>query len=77
MDGNVFSVGIDGTNSRTFFSSPAPAASIPEGSLTLVWNYALWHDSIWRPRDPGDGNIFSVGIDGSGFQDLYNFTGGS
>jgi uncharacterized repeat protein (TIGR03803 family) len=76
-DGNVFSVGIDGTNYQnllSFTGSGGAASGLgPEGSLTLSGTtlYATTKDGgVYLA-----GNVFSVGIDGSDYQNLYSFTG--
>jgi uncharacterized repeat protein (TIGR03803 family) len=75
-DGNVFSVGIDGTNYHnllSFTGSGGGAANglQPNGSLTLSGTTLYGMTKSGGPN--GLGNIFSVGIDGSGYDDLYNF----
>jgi uncharacterized repeat protein (TIGR03803 family) len=77
--GNIFSVGIDGTNYEDLIdftgSGGTAIGSFPEGSLTLVGT--TFYGETGRGGTHSAGNIFSVGIDGSGFQDLYDFTGGT
>jgi uncharacterized repeat protein (TIGR03803 family) len=77
--GNIFSVGMDGTNYRnlvSFTNSFAPSSGNgPLGSLTLVGN--TLYGTTYYGGVNRHGNIFSVGIDGSGFQNLYSFTGGT
>ncbi len=77
--GNVFSVGTDGAGYQNLLSftgsSGAASGEYPEGSLILSGTalYGMTTDGgIY-----GVGNIFSVGLDGSGYQDLYNFAGGA
>jgi uncharacterized repeat protein (TIGR03803 family) len=77
-DGNVFSVGIDGTNFQNLlsFTGTGGAASgfRPFGSVTLSGTtlYGMTRDG----GAFGFGNIFSVGIDASHYDDLHDFTGG-
>lgn len=79
--GNVFSVGTNGANYQnviTFTGTGGTASGDwPYGSLTLSGTtfYGMTLDGgvdgyRW-------GNIFSFGIDGSNYQDLYDFTGGT
>ena len=77
--GNIFSVGIDGTNYRNLlsFTGSAGAASgnDPYGDLLLSGS-TIYGMTIDGGAD-GVGNIFSVGVDGSDYQNLYSFTGGT
>jgi hypothetical protein len=76
--GNIFSVGTDGSNYQNLYSmTGGTGGSLPNGSLllsgTTLYGMTRYGGTI------GDGNIFSMGVDGSGYQDLYNFgylTGG-
>jgi hypothetical protein len=77
--GNIFSVGTDGTNYQNLLSFTGTGGSAdgedPSGSLILSGT------TLYGMTQSGgvdeDGNIFSVGIDGSGYQDLYSFTDGT
>ena len=77
--GNVFSVGTNGTNFENLvsFTGTGGTASgwLPKGDLILSGTtlYGTTQDGGIH----GYGNIFSVGIDGSHYHDLYNFTGGA
>ena len=77
--GNIFSAGTDGTNFQNLLSftgtGGAASGDAPTGSLTLSGT-TLYGTTSLGGAD-GDGNIFSVGIDGSGYQNLYSFTGGA
>ncbi len=77
--GNIFSAGTDGTNFQNLLSftgtGGAASGDAPTGSLTLSGT-TLYGTTLLGGAD-GDGNIFSVGIDGSGYQNLYSFTGGA
>jgi uncharacterized repeat protein (TIGR03803 family) len=77
--GNIFSVATNGTNYRNVvsFTSTGGAATGdgPVGSLILSGT-TLYGMTSTGGVD-GWGNIFSVGVDGSGYQDLYDFTGGA
>jgi uncharacterized repeat protein (TIGR03803 family) len=73
--GNIFSVGTDGTNYQSLLSFTGVGAangSHPEGSLTLSGTTLYGMTSNGGPYN--NGNIFAVGIDGSGYTDLYDFT---
>ena len=76
--GNIFSVGTNGTSYKNLvsFTGEGGAASgdSPTGGL-IVAGTTLYGMTPGGGAD-GEGNIFSVGIDGSDYQDLYDFTGG-
>ena len=78
-DGNIFSVGIDGTNYRNLLSFTGSgglaSGENPSGSLTL--SGTTFYGVTQLGGVSHYGNIFSVGIDGSDYHDLYNFSGGS
>ena len=78
-DGNIFSVGIDGTSYKNLLSftgtGGAALGEFPLGSVTLSGT-TIYGMTAYGGAD-GWGNIFSVGIDGSDYQDLYDFTGGT
>ena len=77
--GTVFSVGTNGTNYQNLVSftgtSGTANGSLPNGSLVLSGTTLYGMTAYGGVH--GDGNIFSVGINGSGYQDLYDFTGGA
>ncbi len=77
--GNIFSVGINGTNYHNLvsFSGTGGAArgQWPLGSLTLSGT-TLFGMTSWGGAD-NFGNIFSVGVDGSNYRDLHSFTDGT
>ena len=75
--GNLFSVGSNGTNyqnlvSFTGFSGTA-SGRVANGSLTLVGTRLYGMTVAGGPF--GNGNVFSVGTDGTGYQNLVSFTG--
>jgi uncharacterized repeat protein (TIGR03803 family) len=80
--GNVFSVGSNGSNYQNLVSFTGSGSGIasggyPDGSLILSGT-TLYGMTLGGGTDgAGYGNIFSMGIDGSGFHDLYDFTGGT
>jgi hypothetical protein len=77
--GNLFSVGTDGTGYQNLVpftgSSGTASGAYPQGSLILSGTalYGLTQEGGAN----GVGNIFSVGTDGSDYQDHYDFTGGT
>jgi hypothetical protein len=77
--GNVFSVGADGTNYRNLLSfAGSGGAAIgrnPYGSLIL--SGTTLYGMTYGGGTYGYGNIFSLGEDGTSYQNLYSFTGGS
>jgi autotransporter-associated beta strand protein/uncharacterized repeat protein (TIGR03803 family) len=76
-DGYIFSISIYGTNFRNLLSftgtSGAAIGQNPQNVLILSGTTLY---GVTEKGGYGAGNIFSVGIDGSGFDDLHNFTGG-
>ena len=76
-DGNVFSVGVNGANYENLLSFTGTAGASsglhPLGSLTLIGTTLYGLTS--RGGGKGDGNIFSVGINGNNYQNLVSFTG--
>jgi uncharacterized repeat protein (TIGR03803 family) len=77
--GTVFGIGVDGTNFKNLLSfsgsSGATSGARPQGSLTL--SGTTLYGMTFQGGRYADGNIFSVGIDGSSYYDLYDFTRGS
>jgi uncharacterized repeat protein (TIGR03803 family) len=80
--GNVFSVGTNATNFQNLVSfdgsGGTPNGADPYGSLILSGTtlYGMT-DEGGAAIGAGFGEIFSIGIDGSDYQDLYSFTGGA
>ena len=77
--GNVFSVGTNGTNYQNlvpYFTGTGGSASgeVPQGSLTLGGGTTLY-GMTENGGMFGDGNIFSVGTNGTNFKNLVSFTG--
>jgi uncharacterized repeat protein (TIGR03803 family) len=76
--GNLFSVGTDGTSYQNLVSFTGTGGTAngwdPIGSLTL--SGTTLYGTTWEGGANGNGNIYSVGIDGSDYQDLYSFTAG-
>ncbi len=75
-DGNIFSVGTNGTNYQNLVSftgtSGTAIGAYPNGSLTLS-GAALYGTTGYGGAN-GDGNIFSVGTNGTNYQNLVSFT---
>jgi autotransporter-associated beta strand protein/uncharacterized repeat protein (TIGR03803 family) len=80
--GNVFSIGTNGGAFRNLLSFSgirgAYPGAIPTGSLTLSGTtlYGMTSEQQGTVGGGGLGNVFSIGIDGSGYQNLYSFSGG-
>jgi autotransporter-associated beta strand protein/uncharacterized repeat protein (TIGR03803 family) len=77
--GNVFSVGTNGTSFQNLVSFTGTSGSAtglaPQGSLLISGSTLYGMTSGGGAL--GNGNIFSVGINGLGYQNLYGFTGGT
>lgn len=81
--GTVFAVNTDGSGFRTLHSFPPIDCSgcpnsdgaSPTGGLILLSN-TLYGTASYG-GDSGEGTVFSLGTDGTGFSTLYSFTGGS
>ena len=75
--GTIFSVNLDGsgyTNLYSFTSGEASGAN-PNGSLTLVGSMLYGTTKSGGSSDKG--TVFGINLDGSGYTNLYSFTGGS
>ena len=75
-NGTVFKVNTDGTGFTTLhsFAGPGDGAN-PEAGLILLGN-TLYGTAAYGGSS-GNGTVFAVGTDGTGFTNLYSFTGGS
>ena len=75
--GNIYSIATDGTNYKNLltFTGSGGSGQYPSGGLILSGTTLYGRTFEGGPNSAG--NIFSVGIDGSDFQDLYSFTGGT
>ncbi len=75
--GNLFSVGTNAANYQSLVSftgnSGKAIGEYPSGGLTL--SGTTLYGMTQNGGTQGQGNIFSVGIDGSGYDDLYDFSG--
>jgi hypothetical protein len=78
-DGNVFSVGVNGTNYHNLvsFTRSGGTANGYKPGCTLVLSGTTLYGLTAMGGTHGLGNILSVGIDGSDYQDLYDFSGGT
>jgi uncharacterized repeat protein (TIGR03803 family) len=86
--GTVFAVNTDGTgftNLHSFAALPSDYpttnsdGAYPVSSLTLSGNTLYGTTSVSGPsgNSTGNGTVFKVNIDGTGFSNLYTFNGGS
>ena len=77
--GNIFSVGTNGTAYKNLISFTTNGGTAsgqnPVGDLILSGS-TLYGTAQYGGSD-GHGDIFSLGLDGSDYQDLYDFTGGN
>jgi uncharacterized repeat protein (TIGR03803 family) len=78
-NGTVFSINIDGTGfTNLYLFSQAAVTNIdgahPYAGLALSGN-KLYGTTAWGGNS-GNGTVFSLNVDGSGFEVLYSFTGG-
>ncbi len=73
-DGTVFSVNADGSDYQVLYSFTGTGndGANPYASLTLAGN--TLYGTTWHGGANGDGTIFSINTDGSGYQVLYSFT---
>jgi uncharacterized repeat protein (TIGR03803 family) len=77
--GTVFKINIDGTGFGVLHTFTATTAGNGEGSTPngeLVLSGAALYGTTQIGGFSGQGTVFRVNIDGSGFATLYNFTGG-
>ncbi len=78
-DGNIFSVGINGSNYRNLLSftgtGGAATGKNPNGSLTLSGTTLYGVTTLGGTT--ASGNVFSIGTDGTNYQNLISFAGGA
>jgi uncharacterized repeat protein (TIGR03803 family) len=85
-DGTVFALNTDGSGFRTLYSFSAGSdnasgyyvnsdGAYPEAGLVLSGN-TLYGTTV-EGGTSGEGTVFALNTDGSGFTNLYDFTGGS
>src|SRR5437773_4802556 len=75
-NGTLFKLNTDGTGFTSLhsFAGPGDGAN-PEAGLILLGN-TLYGTAAYGGSS-GNGTVFAVGTDGTGFTNLYSFTGGS
>ena len=73
--GTIFSVNTDGSGYTDLydFLNNATSGANPHGSLTLIGSTLYGMTSQGGAN--GDGTIFSIGTDGTGYKDLWDFDG--
>jgi uncharacterized repeat protein (TIGR03803 family) len=79
--GTIFEINTNGSGYSTIFTFPASQRTKPDpdpgpsGGLALLGS--TLYGTTFHGGSYGDGNIFSINTNGSGYKDLYNFTGGT
>ena len=80
--GNIFSVGLNGTNYQNLVSFTGTGGTAngrePMGGVTLAGATAFgmtYEGGIPNINGTGYGNVFSAGVDGTNYQNLVSFTG--
>ncbi len=77
--GNIFSVGLNGTNFQNLVSFTGNSGTAnglhPRGNLTRSDTTLYGMTELGGTN--GNGNIFRVGTDGTNYQNLLSFTGGT
>jgi uncharacterized repeat protein (TIGR03803 family) len=72
--GTVFSVGTDGTGYSVLYSFAGP----PDGawvSAGVTLSGSVLYGTTWAGGSSGNGTVFSINTDGTGYSVLYNFAG--
>ncbi len=74
--GVVFEVGIDGSGYQVAhsFGTAANDGAVPFGSLTA--NLSAFYGTTFGGGGAGQGNVYKIGADGTGYTNLHSFTGG-
>jgi uncharacterized repeat protein (TIGR03803 family) len=78
LQGGVFGLNIDGTGFTNLHSSEAVSAwggGQPFGGLVLSGN--TLYGAVSFGGTSNSGSVFGINVDGTGFTNLYNFTGGN
>ena len=73
-DGNIFSIGTDGSGFQNLLSFSGTNGQYPAFGNLAISGTTLY-GMTRNGGTAGDGNIFSVGTNGSGFQNLLSFSG--
>jgi uncharacterized repeat protein (TIGR03803 family) len=72
--GTIFSIAEDGSNFRVLHSfAPQTDGQMPYGPLTL--SGSMLYGTTSQDGNGGGGTVFSIALDGSGFQVLHAFSG--
>jgi uncharacterized repeat protein (TIGR03803 family) len=75
-DGSIFAINIDGSGFKNLYSfAGVTDGTHPNGGLILVGK--TLYGTAARGGIKGVGSIFAINTDGSGFRNLYSFTGDS
>ena len=75
-DGTVFAVNADGSDFTTLYSFTGGSdGSQPLAGLILSGD--TLYGTAWGYNSSGEGTVFALNTDGTGFTTLYSFTGGS
>src|SRR6266478_3283702 len=75
-NGTVFAVNTDGSGFTNLYGfTNGSDGSAPSASLILSGN--TLYGTAWGGGSSGKGTVFAVNTDGSGFTNLYSFTGGN
>ena len=74
--GTVFAVNTDGTGFTNLHSFTYSDGSHPQAGLILSGN-TLYGTAEFGGSSSGNGTVFAVNTDGTGFTNLHSFTGGS
>jgi len=74
--GTLFAVNTDGTGYTNFYSFTGGSdGALPWGGLVLLGK--TLYGTTQKGGTSGNGTVFAVNTDGTGFTNLYSFTGGS
>src|SRR2546430_1731475 len=75
--GTVFAVNTDGTGFTTLYSFTGGSDGVGPAGLLLSGNMLFGTTTGYGGTRFGNGAVFTVNTDGTGFTTLYSFTGGS
>ena len=78
QDGTLFSMNLNGSNFQVLHSFTFGGdGSSPEAAAPIVVGSKLYGTAYTGGDANGDGTVFSMNLDGSNFQTLHSFTGGT